>query len=212
MFGVVFDMDGTLLDTQKVFEPAFDYAAQLQNIRLQPNCLIDVCGMNDVGRWEYMHKNYPAIDTEKFDKDIFEYADKHRVVKYKKGALELLEFLEENGVKTAVASGSCTKDVVNNLSKLNATKYFDVLIGGEQVENCKPSPDIYLLAAERLGVKPCDCFAFEDSPNGIRAASSARMKCFGIADVSPFDDEIKKVMYKELYSLDEAIEIFKRYI
>lgn len=211
MFGVVFDMDGTLLDTQKVFIPAFDYASKLQNIKLQPNCLIDVCGMNDAGRREYMLKNYPGIDTEKFDKDIFEYAAEHKVVKFKKGAMELLKFLKENGIKTAVASGSYTKDVVNNLSKLDATEYFDVLIGGEQVENGKPFPDIYLLAAKMLGIKSCDCFAFEDSPNGIRAASSAGMKCFGIEDVAPFDNEIKKVMYKELSSLDEAIDIFKKY-
>lgn len=212
MFSVIFDMDGTLLDTQKVFIPAFDYAASLQGIKLMDNCLYNVCGSNDKGRHSYMSKNYPGIDVHKFDKDMFEYADKHRVVRFKKGALELLRFLKSNNIKMAVASGSNTSDIISNMSKLDALDFFDVIIGGEQVENCKPAPDIYLFAAQKLCVAPETCFAFEDSSNGIRSAESAGMKCFGIWDVAPFDDEIKSVMYKELNSLDEAIDVLKKFM
>lgn len=212
MFSVIFDMDGTLLDTQKVFIPAFEYAASLQGITLKDRCLFDVCGMNDAGRQEYMIERYPGIDVNKFDKDIFEYADKHRVVKYKKGAEELLEFLNSNNIKLAVASGSYTEDIISNLSKIDALDYFDVMIGGEQVINGKPSPDIYLLAAEKLGVLPENCFAFEDSANGIKSATNAKIKCFGIADVAPFDEGTKALMYKELSSLDEAIPILNKFI
>lgn len=212
MFGVIFDMDGTLLDTQRVFIPAFEYAASVQGITLEENCLFDVCGMNDAGRQEYMKKRYSGIDVIRFDKDIFEYADKHRVVRFKTGAKKLLEFLRTNSIRMAVASGSYTDDVIKNLTEIDALKYFDVIVGGDQVENCKPSPDIYLLAAKKLGVSSENCFAFEDSANGIKSAAKAKMKCFGIADVAPFDDDTKKIMYKELCSLDEAIEVLNKYI
>ena len=77
------------------------------------------------------------------------------------------------------------------------------------MERGKPAPDLYLLAAERLGVAPKDCFVFEDASFGVESAHAAGMKCFGIADVVPFNDKAKAVMFKELNSLDEAIPILK---
>ena len=85
-------------------------------------------------------------------------------------------------------------------------------MGGHDVQNGKPAPDIFLLAAEKLGVAPESCFVFEDSANGIRAGHSAGMKCIGVPDIVPFSDDIKKLMLAELGSLSEAIELLKPYI
>ena len=75
----------------------------------------------------------------------------------------------------------------------------------------KPSPDIFLLAAEKIGAKPSDCFVFEDSINGIIAGHNAGMKCIGVPDIAPFPEKIKEMM-TELKTLSEAIEILKKYL
>ena len=87
---------------------------------------------------------------------------------------------------------------------------FDVIVGGKDVENGKPAPDIFLLAAQKLGVNPEDCFVIEDSENGIRAGAAAGMKCIGIPDIVSFSEEVKALMAAQFSSLDEAIGLFEK--
>ena len=91
-------------------------------------------------------------------------------------------------------------------------EYFDAIVGGNEVINGKPAPDIFLLAAERLGVKPCECYVFEDSSNGIKAAYNAGMKPIGVPDIAKLDSETKKFLFAEIGQLDEAIAVFEKMI
>ena len=208
-FYVIFDMDGTLLDTQRQCIPAWDYAGEVAGIGPIGYCIPDVCGTNKAGWTAYLKRNFPTLDTDFFNKTVEDYFKTHHIVEAKKGMFELLEFLKQNGVKTAVASGGTTKLIKYNFDKLGATDLFCELVGGDMVENGKPAPDIFLLAAEKIGAKPSRCFVFEDSKNGILAAHKAGMKCIGIPDLVQFDDDTKKLLFCELSSLDEAIDIFK---
>lgn len=203
-------MDGTLLDTQKIFIPAWEYAGRLQNVTDMGNCIQYVCGMNDRGWTKYISDNYATINIDRFKADVNHYISENLVVKYKKGALELLNFLKESNIKIGLASGSSMAVIENNFSFLGGTKQFDAIVSGLEVKNCKPAPDIFLETAKRMNVKPENCYVFEDSGNGILSGNSAGMKCIGIADVAPFDGKIKQILYKELNSLDEAIEILKK--
>ena len=212
MINVIFDMDGTLLDTQKVYIDAWDYSGKLQGIPGLGNDIPNVCGMNEEGWSSYLVNKYKELDIEKFKAVVFRYVKENGSAEMKKGAKELLEFLKERNIKIALASGSDRDAVIYNLKKAGCFLYFDEIVGGDEVECGKPAPDIFLLAAKRLNAKPSDCFVFEDSKNGIISGSKAGMKCIGVPDVAPFDEESKKLMLKELPSLKEGIDVLKEYI
>ncbi len=212
MINVIFDMDGTLLDTQRICVPAWDFAGENQGFPNMGDHIQNVCGMNEPGWTGYLEKNFPMLDVECFKKEMRGYIVDNLEVRFKPGAEELLEFLDENGIKYGIASGTSITSIKHHLEEVGALERFAALAGGKEVENGKPAPDIFLLAAEKLGAEPCDCFVFEDSGNGVRAGNAAGMKVFGIADVAPFEEDVKKLMFKELNSLDEAIDILKKYI
>ncbi len=212
MFSVIFDMDGTLTDTQSVCIHAWDYAGELQGFKNAGESIQHVCGMNKDGWEAYLAEHYEGIDLLAFDKAMREYIINSGAPELKKGAVELLEFLKQNGIKMAVASGSAKYEIDWKLGETGIIGYFDAFAGGDEIEHCKPAPDVFLLAAERLGVNPKDCFVFEDASLGIKAGCAAGMKCFGIADVVPFTEEVKALMFKELGSLDEAIPILREYL
>ena len=209
MFSVIFDMDGTLLDTQKICVPAWEYGGKLQNVEGMGEHIYSVCGMNETGWTNYIKDHFPTLDIEKFKQDFKHYIATNGVVRLKKGALELLDFLKQNNIKMAVASGSSMASITHHLNEVGIFDYFEAFAGSHDVENGKPAPDVFLLAAKKLGVNPSDCFVFEDSANGIKAGFAAGMKCIGIPDMVEFDEETKKLMFKEFKSFDEAIELFK---
>ena len=212
MFSVIFDMDGTPLDTQRICIPAWDYAGKLQGFEGVGESVTKVCGMNEAGWTRYLEEHFSGIDTNFFKREMRDYIIRNGVVKFKDGAEELLKFLKEKGIKIAIASGSSRESINHHLKAVSAEGYFDAIVGGRDIENGKPAPDIFLKAAELLGAKPQNCFVFEDSANGIRAGYAAGMKCIGVPDIAPFSEETKKLMFAELKTLSEAIDIFKGYI
>lgn len=212
MFSVIFDMDGTLLDTQKICTPAWEWAGAKQGIVGLGKHIPMVCGQNERGWSKYLTDNFPNIKLDEFKADTRKFILDNLVVRYKDGGEELLKFLKGNSIKTAIASGSSHASISHHLNEVGCADYFDAVVGGSDVENGKPAPDIFLLAAEKLGVAPETCFVLEDSENGIRAGYAAGMKCIGIPDVAPFKDNVKPLMIAELNSMLDAIELFKRYL
>lgn len=212
MFSVIFDMDGTLLDTQRICIPAWEHAGRLQGFENLGEYVYNLCGMNEKGWTKYLIDHCPDIDVPTFKKDMREYIVKNGKITFKKGAKELLDFLKENNIKIAIASGSSKESIMHHLNEVGASHYFSAFVGGKDVENGKPAPDIFLKAAELIGAKPEDCFVFEDSPLGIIAGATIGMKCIGVPDITKFSDEIKQMEYAELDSLDKAIEIFTKLI
>lgn len=210
MFSVIFDMDGTLLDTQKICIPAWDWAGERQGFKNVGECIPDVCGTNAVGWTKYLMQKYPTMNVELFNAEMREYIIKHLVVKYKPGAQELLKLLNKNGVKLALASGSSMESISHHLKEVGATKFFDVIVPGTAVTNGKPAPDIFLLAAQKLGVNPKNCYVLEDSENGIIAAYKAGMKCIGIPDVVEFNSETKTLLTAEFRDMTQALPFFEK--
>lgn len=96
------------------------------------------------------------------------------------GVVRLLDGLRAGGVRTAVASSSRAARVRRLLVALGLEPRFDAIAGGDEVARAKPAPDVYLLAARRLGTPPEACVALEDSENGVRAAKSAGMRCIAV--------------------------------
>ena len=109
----------------------------------------------------------------------------------------------------AVASSAPVEVIEKNLLRTNLRGYFDVLVGGDKVSNGKPAPDIFLLAAKELNLEPSDCYIFEDSFNGIRAANSAGGFAIMIPDTIQPTEEIKNLCSAIYPSLIEARRAIK---
>ena len=209
MFSVIFDMDGTLLDTQRVCIPAWEWSGKNQGVEGCGEHVRFLVGKNEETVRKYIAENFPTFDIDRFRKDSKDYSQKYGSKDYKKGALELLEYLRNRRIRMAIASGSTTEVVKELMINVGGLDYFETLVGGEETVNCKPHPEVFLKAAERLGVNPKDCIVFEDSPYGIEAAKRAGMRVIGIPDIVKFDDKTKAKCFKVLNSLDEAIKIFE---
>lgn len=212
MFSVIFDMDGTLLDTQRICIPAWDYAGELQGFENMGSHIPAVCGMNQNGWMNYLKTNFDGLDADKFAADAREYIAKNGKVVFKKGAQELINFLKQNNVKIGIASGSSRNSIEHHLNEVGALDLFDSIVGGLDVENGKPAPDIFLLSAQKLGVSPETCFVLEDSNNGIKAGVNAGMKAIGIPDVVDFSQDVKEIMFAEVSDLSQVIEILKPFL
>lgn len=212
MLSVIFDVDGTLLDTQRIFIPAWDYAGGLQGVEGMGAHVPNACGMSDSGCIAYLEDNFPTLDVPAFWAVVHDYVTQNRVLRWKAGAAELLAFLKARGVKVAFATGTNIASVRRYFEKLDALHLFDAAVGGDEVENGKPAPDIFLLAAERLGVAPSDCIVFEDSKGGVTAAHSAGMQVFGVPDIAPFDQGIKALLDGEFESLTQALPYIEKLI
>lgn len=210
MFSVIFDMDGTLFDTQRICIPAWDWAGERQGFKNVGEHIPAVCGQNEAGWTKHLKDNFPTMDVPRFAADTKDYVAKNLVLKYMPGAEQLVKFLKSKGVKLAIASGS-SRDIINHhLNKVGAKDFFDVAVGGPDAKRGKPAPDIFLLAAQKLGANPKDCYVLEDSANGIKAAAAAGMMPIGIPDIVAFNDEIKALETAEFPTMLEATEYFKK--
>lgn len=210
MFSVIFDMDGTLLDTQRPYITAWEWAGEKQGYKNFGKYISRVCGMNEMGVRAFVTERYPEIDIVKFRADVRQYMHDNLVVRFKEGAKELLDYLKARDIKIALATGTSRPSAEHHLKEVGILEMFDVIVCGTEVENGKPAPDVFLKTAELLGADPADCFVFEDSENGINAGFAAGMKCIGIEDVAIFGEEAKKRMFCQLDNLSQAIEIFEK--
>lgn len=209
MYSAIFDMDGTLIDTQKVYIDAWEIAGRNQGIEGLGGIIKYVCGLKHEDSLKFAKNLYPTLDTERLFAEYMPYAQANKRVELLPGVTELLDFLYARGIKMAIASSSPMSEIKENVERLGLSKYFSAFVSGYDVKNGKPAPDVFLAAAEKLGTPPDECFVFEDSPNGVRAAYNAGMKCFGIPDVALFTDEVCALAYKVIDSIDQAIDVLK---
>lgn len=203
--GIVFDMDGVIFDTEalsmrcwKVVGDRHGLENVEENIRL---CI----GRSTKDTKRIMFEAY----GDKVDLDIL-YAESRQVIReafdregipVKDGAREVLQWLRDSGAKVGLASSTSYDTVVREMKEVGLIDCFDIIIGGDMVENSKPQPDIYLLACEKLGVDPKNTLAVEDSRNGIISASAAGMIPVLIPDLIEPDDEMLEKAYVKLDSL-----------
>ena len=125
-------------------------------------------------------------------------------IEAKSGAKHFLSCVKQKGLKLALATATPPERAERYLKKLDLYKYFDEIVCSSMVANGKPEPDIYLLAAEKLGLKPCECLALEDSHNGIKSASSAGCKTVMVPDLDGASDEEKPLLYAVADGLAEV--------
>ena len=205
--GAIFDMDGTLFDTEKLYRQAWlDVATEFgeeKNYEL-PTA---ISGSN-LGEESYkvIRRFYPNIDAEAYLARVLVEVRQasERNLELMTGVEEILNFFQAEGVVMAVASSAPVSVIEKNVTRSNLRGYFKALVGGDNVLNGKPAPDIFLLAAERLNLPASDCYVFEDSFNGIRAAQASGGVAIMIPDTVQPTDEIKRLCAAIFPNLNEA--------
>lgn len=191
--GAIFDQDGLLFDTESIYQAAWLEAGARQGVAIDPKIPRSFSGMGRARIGEIVKGAYPQIDIELYLKTGVEIAWGRQLSgkpEPKKGLFEILEFCRSNGIKTSVASSAPRHVVERNLKAAGVFDYFDAITTGDEVKNSKPAPDIFLLAAERIGVEPRACCVFEDAFSGIRGAVAAGMGAVLIPDQSEPTEEI----------------------
>lgn len=211
---VLFDMDGLMVDTESLSTEAFINSAKAQGYNMTKEETLKVLGFTKANIYQFWINYFQGtnVDGKKLVDDHYEYIEN---VLYTVGpekmpyVEELLKYLRENNYKIAVASSSDTADIKNNLEKTKLEKYIDEIASGAEVENGKPAPDVFLLAAERLDVDPKDCLILEDSKAGIKAGKASGAMVFMVPDMYTVDKECEDTADRILTNLGEVIEILE---
>lgn len=211
--GVVFDMDGVIFDSEKVGLASWERLGEkygLVNVRENALKCIGRSTVDTMAILEEAYGDKVSIESlYKEAKEVFSEIISEGGLPLKLGAVELLSFLKEHKVKVGLASSTSYNGVIANLKGAGLLRYFEVIIGGDMIKHSKPQPEIYLLACEKLGVRPQYTVAIEDSYNGIKAAHNAGMIPIMVPDLIAPTEEILSMVYKKVDSLNDVIEYFK---
>ena len=203
---VIFDMDGVLVDSEPIHY-------EIENI------LFRKLGINVS---DFLHRTYLGTSSDFMYSDIkmkfnlpdslidivllgesfsCEYFSNLKEIPLNEGVIKLLKEIKKSGCKLAVATSSSPAIANILLNKCKIFSYFDAIVTTNEAGKSKPAPDVYLLAAQKIGITPSGCIVFEDSPNGLKAAKEAGMYCVAIQSNSEF--------IKELADADFLIRSFR---
>lgn len=208
---VIFDMDGTLIDTEKYYRIFWPRALAEFGYHMTDE---QALSLRSLGRpfaparlkeWFGEELDYNAVRQKR--KDMMEACFDREGIRRKPGALKLVQRLKADGITTAIATATDLERTEKYLKLTGLEGYFDRLISAAQVAEGKPSPDIYLYACGQLGLEPENCLAVEDSPNGVLSAYRAGCKVVMVPDQTEADDELRQYLYAEAKSLDEVYDI-----
>ena len=205
--GAVFDMDGLLLDTERVARDSWRKAAPEFGIEDIDGILLACIGRNEAGDREVLLSRMGAdfpFEAFRARTRALSHAITDVEVPVKAGAAEILSALKARGLRLAVASSTRSVTVRDQLSRAGLLDYFDAVVTGDTVEHGKPHPEIYRKACDAIGLAPSQCLAFEDSVNGLRSAYRAGMFPVQIPDLVAPNLESNALSWKTFPSLDAA--------
>jgi len=183
---VIFDMDGTLMDSMWIWVAVDNEYLRKYELTEPENFREDIEGMSFQETANYYHDVFPKLNmtVEEIMDEWHEMAyDKYmHEVPLKKGAKEFLEMMRAQGKRTGIATSNTRKLAEDTICALGIDHLFDTVETSDEAGAGKPAPDVYILAAERLGVAPERCLVFEDVPAGIVAGKSAGMRVCAVED------------------------------
>ena len=210
----VFDMDGVLIDTEKHYNAAWCEAARSAGFDFTREHALLLRSLDPRLASELIKE----IFGERFDyfaiREVRRRLVAQRLEQYglekKPGIDEILSYLHEKGIKTAVATATPIALTYQHLEKIGVKDQFDKIVSAKQVPNGKPAPDVYLYACEQIGENPGDCIAVEDSPNGIKSAYAAGCKPVMVPDLTQPDEELMPMLYGVAKTLADIRKIIEK--
>lgn len=204
-------MDGVILDSEKLYVRFWCEAANFYGYPMKREHALEIRSMaRPLARaklrgWFGESFDYEAVHSKRVE--LMDAFIAENGIEPKPYAEKLLFYLKENGYKIALATATPKDRAEDYLLRVGFLKYFDKVVSARMVEHGKPAPDIYILAAEKIGLEPRECLAVEDSPNGIRSASSAGCKTVMVPDLDNPTDQIRPLLYAVADNLCDVIKI-----
>lgn len=180
---VLFDLDGTIIDSEPLHTEAVLRILRDRSIDLKPSDLEKFIGISSSIMWEEMQKSFGFLESVESLKALQHRMNLEMLLESGSilipGILELLGELKTAGIRTAIASSSSRAYIEAVVDEYSLERYVDCIVSGEEVARGKPNPDVFLRAAELLGVEPEACVVIEDSDNGLAAARAAGIRSIG---------------------------------
>ena len=212
--GVIFDMDGLMVDTERLARVFWHRALEEFDARLTDRQYLRIVGRTAVDSAkilkEMLGADFPVEECRARMRELY-YADiAVNGVPVKAGLLELVDFLKANSIGYAVATSTARDITTRKLEITGLTSHFTAIVAGDEVTNGKPNPEIFLKAASLLGAPPEKVVVLEDSLNGIRAAHAAKMIPIMVPDLIQPDDEIQSLAYAVAGSLHECRDLISK--
>jgi len=210
---VVFDMDGVIFDTERLALDAWIYAGRQTGDGITPALVLATVGLDLAHTRQVFEEtlgpefHFDALQAQRllYTK---RYIEEHGVPQ-KPGLAELLAYIKENRCKAALATSSKSGRTRGFLEQAGLLDRFDAIVCRDDIAVAKPAPDIYLRAAERLGVSPAECLALEDSPIGVRSAFYAGMQGVMIPDLIAPDEKTQRHLYAQVSTLADVIPLLE---
>lgn len=206
-------MDGLMFDTERLSDEAWRFAADKMGVTIQQKMLDSIKGTNHAGSnkiiCSYLGESFDVEYLRKVKETHMNECLEKYGVPVKKGLHELLSYLKTHGYLTVLATGTSEDRALSLLKMADVEKYFDHLVFGNMVEKCKPEPDIFLAAVNKVYASPENCLVLEDSPNGVKAAHAAGCHVIMVPDRIAPTEELRAMADDVAESLEDVLEMMK---
>lgn len=211
---VIFDMDGLILDTEKLLVKYWCQAANEAGFPMQREHALNIRSLHRKFAIPYLQglfgEDFDYVKIRNRRMELMTQALAEKGPELKKGVRELLAFLKKQGIASAIATATDLERTKDYLSRVGIFEQFDRIVCATMVEYGKPKPDIYLYAAQQLGLQPCECMALEDSPNGVRSAATAGCVTVMVPDLTPPDEELTALIHAKADSLLDVPQLIAK--
>ena len=212
---VIFDVDGTLVDSESVYVKAALKNIEVNHYNIPMSAIMGIIGQNRVaGRKLIESTQDDSFNYDKYIKDFEKIRNQileNEPYKLKKGALNILNYCKKHNIKMAIATSTARDKQSKVLTELGIIDYFDYMVFGDEIKNSKPAPDIYLKVYEHYNIDKDEMIIYEDSKNGILSAHNAGIRVVYIKDIVDVEEEVTSLCYKQVKDLDEGIEILNEH-
>jgi HAD superfamily hydrolase (TIGR01509 family) len=204
----IFDMDGLMLDSERISNQAWQKAATDFGYDFTDEMIRECVGyslvLSELLQKKFLGQDYPFQKIRDKKVVYFEESIKQNGIPIKKGLLPLLDLLESKQIRKAVASSTVQPYVNQRLQNTHVFHRFDAIISGSEVGKAKPAPALFLEAARLMGVDSRQCLVLEDTSVGVKAAEAAGMPMILVPDIAPLPPEIRSMAVGVFLSLDEV--------